>query len=132
MAVSPLDLLRRQAESAVRREVSRQTSQVRSELSLVRQVNRMSRRAGQKIEDTAQAMAEEARRPREAGELAPEQTPQSTVVCAGGYRRRSPVQPYRCPKVRRWKILLLRWGLLFALGLALGLLFWRSGLLRMF
>ena len=61
MAVSPLDLLRRQAESAVRREVSRQTSQVRSELSLVRQVNRMSRRAGQKIEDTAQAMAEEAR-----------------------------------------------------------------------
>ena len=58
MAVSPLDLLRRQAESAVRREVSRQTSQVRSELSLVRQVNRMSRRAGQKIEDTAQAMAE--------------------------------------------------------------------------
>ena len=132
MAVSPLDLLRRQAESAVRREVSRQTSQVRSELSLVRQVNRMSRRAGQKIEDTAQAMAEEARRPREAGELAPEQTPQSTVVCADGYRRRSTVQPYRCPKVRRWKSLLLRWGLLFALGLALGLLFWRSGLLRMF
>lgn len=132
MAVSPLDLLRRQAESAVRREVSRQTSQVRSELSLVRQVNRMSRRAGQKIEDTAQAMAEEARRPRKAGELAPEQAPQSTVVCADGYRRRSPVQPYRCPKVRRWKSLLLRWGLLFALGLALGLLFWRSGLLRMF
>ena len=48
MAVSPLELLQRQAESAVRREVSRQTAQVRRQLSLVDQVRQMSRRAGEK------------------------------------------------------------------------------------
>ena len=99
MAVSPLELLQRQAESAVRREVSRQTAQVRRQLSLVDQVRQMSRRAEQTLDGAARSAAarltgaDEAQRP--AGDLAPDDAPEQEgpVVCADGYVRRTPVQP---------------------------------------
>ena len=137
MAVSPLELLQRQAESAVRREVSRQTAQVRRQLSLVDQVRQMSRRAEQTLDGAARSAAarltgaDEAQRP--AGDLAPDDAPEQKgpVVCADGYVRRSPVQRYRRPKNRRWLRRAVGVALLAVLAVLLAMALWRSGLIRM-
>ena len=138
MAVSPLDLLQRQAENAVRREVGRQSARVRRELSLVDQVRRMSGRAERAVQDAGRSLAEAARRPQEAPELEELDPPgegsraqPGAVVCADGYVRRSPVQPYRKPKDRRWARRLIAVALLAVLALLLSMALWKSGLVRL-
>ena len=95
MGLLQWDFLKRQAENTVRRQVNRETAELRRDLSLVRQAARMSRRAG----EAAAAAARRPRRSTAAGELEPETPPEECgpVVCADGYVRRSPVQPYRTP-----------------------------------
>ena len=104
---------------------------LRRDTSLVNQASQITGRAIRKGEAAWKKRGAAGRRRSACGPTV-EEAARPARPGRDGYVRRSPVQPYRCPKVRRWKSLLLRWGLLFALGLALGLLFWRSGLLRMF
>ena len=129
MALEPLELLRRQAESAARKQIRQETADVRRELSLVRRAQQMSRRAGQALE---QAAAARPAQPGAADGLEPAELPEQPPVCADGYVRRTPVQPYRTPvgycrrQRRRLAMLLVTAALVVLLAAAV----FRSGLLR--
>lgn len=135
MGLMQMDLLRRQAEQAARQAVQRETASIRRELSLTRQASRMAGLG----EDLLSQGAEQAVRwwtGREDGlwedGLDPLGQPSEPVVCADGYVRRTPVQPYRTPvgyhrrRLRRK----IRMAVLAVLLAAVIAAIVRSGLLR--
>ncbi len=135
MGLLQMDLLRRQAEGAVRQTIQRKTAPIRQELSLTRQASRMAGLGEELLSQGAeQAVRWWSSREESWWEdgLDPLVQPEKPVVCADGYVRRTPVQPYRTPtgfrrdrRRRMFRAAVL--VLLLAAGIAAIV---RSGLLR--
>lgn len=131
MAASPFDILQRQAESTVRSQIQQQKSRVRRELSLVTQVRQMYTGADRAMSRALDSVWKGGDAPRQAGELM-EEEPADTrpVICADGYRRRSPVQRYRRPQDGRWRRRVIRWVVVAVLAVLLALTVWKGNLLH--
>ena len=100
MGLMQMDLLRRQVKGAVRQAIQRETAPIRRELSLTRQASRMAGLGEDLIsQGTEQAVRWWSGREESLWEdgLEPLAQPEEPVVCADGYVRRTPVQPYRTP-----------------------------------
>lgn len=129
MSASPFEILQRQAETTVRSQVQKETARAARELSLVAQVQQMTGKARRAASDAFDAAGKTRRPPRQAGKLQQER-PAGPVVYADGYRRRSPVQPYRRPRDGRLRRRAVRWAAAALLAVLLVLTMWRGGLLH--
>ena len=100
MGLMQMDLLRRQAEQAARQAVRRETAPIRRELSLTRQASRMAG-LGEELLSQGTERAVRWWAGQEDGlwedGLDPLCQPSEPAVCADGYVRRTPIQPYRTP-----------------------------------
>lgn len=94
MALSQMDVIRRQAEAAVRGQVNRAAAGVRRETSLVGQASQLAGRAvrdGERELRRSLFRRRASRRPETGTVLAAE--PPAPAPARDGYVRRSPVQP---------------------------------------
>ncbi|HJH62249.1 MAG TPA: hypothetical protein IAC84_03130 [Firmicutes bacterium] len=135
MGLTQTDLLRRQAEGMIRQAIRRKVAPIRRELSLTRQASRMAGLGEELItQGTQQAVRWWAGREGELWEdgLEPLAQPREPVICADGYVRRTPVQPYRTPRGyrRRRRRRQLRAAALTLAFAAVIMAIIRSGLLR--
>lgn len=132
MASSPFDILQHQAESAVRSQINQQKSRVRKELSLVTQVRQMYTGADRAMSRALDSVWKGGHEPQQAGELR-EEDPADTkpVICADGYRRRSPVQRYRRPQDGHLRRKVIRWVVVAVLAVLLVLTIWKGNLLHL-
>lgn len=129
MTASPFEILQRQAESRVRSQVQKEKAQVRRELSLVGQIRQMYGLADRTVSGEVEAVRPRRRPERKAGKCK-KAGPTGPVVCADGYQRRSPVQPYRCPEDKSLGRRAVPWLVAAAVVLAalLAWMIWKSNL----
>lgn len=128
MGISQLERLANQVKNAGTREVRKETNQLRR--SLVGQARQMYSRAGQ-ILDPDQGGPVDAGAPHRTPPEADIRAEQEMVVCADGYVRRSPVQPYRQGDMRGRRRRIVLWVLTAALIVLLAAALWRGGLLSL-
>lgn len=128
MGISQLERLANQVKNAGIREVRRETNQFRR--SLVGQARQLCGRAGQALDPDQGGPAVSAGPPCRTPPGAEFRTEQEPVVCADGYVRRSPVQPYRRGDMRGRRRIVL-WVLAVILIVLLAAAIWRGGLLRL-
>lgn len=135
MGLLQMDLLRRQAEGAVRRSVRKETASLQGAYSLTRHAGRLAGMG----EDVLSAGEERARQWWSSREndlwedgLDPLDMPEEPLTCSDGYVRRTPVQSYRTPagyhRQRRRRLMAVLTLALVLVLVAAAIL--RSGLLR--
>lgn len=129
MGISQLERLANQVKNAGLREVRRETNQFRR--SLVGQARQIYSRAGQALDPDQGGPAVPAGPPRRTPPEAEFRTEQEPVVCADGYVRRSPVQPYRRGDMRGRRRRIVLWVLAVILIVLLAAALWRGGLLSL-
>lgn len=129
MGISQLERLANQVKNAGIREVRRETNQFRR--SLVGQARQLCGRAGQALDPDQGGPAVSAGPPCRTPPEAEFRTEQEPVVCADGYVRRSPVQPYRRGDMRGRRRRIVLWVLAVTLIVLLAAAIWRGGLLRL-
>ena len=132
MPITQLDILRRQAESAYRNQVQKETAQLRRSTSLVQQAAHLTGRGAQALEQARRQKGGGS--PGPTGQPAPaggHWEPAERQVCADGYVRVSPRQPIYTPPGYRRRLVWKGVGLFLCAGailLLLGFLL-RSGIL---
>ena len=124
MGITQLDIIRRQAEAAVQRQVSGEMARLRRNTSLVTELSSLAARA-------ARAAAGQAARPLQGGGNAgraldsappPMQAAAPPAPCADGYRRISPMQAIYTPPDYRRRLVKKGIGIALAALLGLGIL----------
>ena len=123
MGITQLDMIRRQAEAAVQRQVSGEMARLRRNTSLVAELSSLAARA-------VRAAAGHSRPPQEgrntgrALDSAPPQVQaaQPPAPCADGYRRVSPVQMLYTPPDYQRRLVKKGIGIALAALLGLGIL----------
>lgn len=126
MGISPLERLTRQVQSAGEREVRKETARLRR--SLVGEARQMYTRAGQALDPDQGGPASAGPSRRTETDVRTDQEP---TVCADGYVRRSPVQPYRQGDTRGRRRKIVLWVLTAVLIVLLAAALWRGGLLSL-
>ncbi len=126
MGTDQLDIVRRQAEAVVKKQVSREKAKIRRETSLVKEMSLLSRKAGRMMDtalDEAEGILNNRKHKIISGAEGMGVQNGETVVLADGYVRRSPVQSVYTPPGYRKRIY-RRAFLLAAAVVLLMIVFW--------
>ena len=129
MGISQLERLANQVKNAGIREVRRETNQ--SGGGVGARARPPGGGAGQALDRDQGGRGVPPEPPRRTPPEAEFRTEQEPVVCADGYVRRSPVQPYRRGDTRGRRRRIVVWVLAAVLIVLLAAALWRGGLLSL-